>query len=87
MKDYISRDVMLDVVELESASVSCIVGLSIYFYLGKDRLTRLVREHEARKLKYSLKKEASKILKECVNQENDNEENIMLELKHNIEKR
>jgi hypothetical protein len=41
-------------VELESAYNGALVGLSEYIKQGKDGLTSLVQEFDARKTKYSL---------------------------------
>ena len=42
---------------MESTFNAAIVGLSKYIQQGKDRLTRLVQEHDAGKTKYSVQKE------------------------------
>lgn len=48
-------------IELESAHATAIVGLNEYIQLGKDKLTTMVRTHEAGKTKYSLSKMAKEI--------------------------
>jgi len=45
-------------VELESMYNVSVVGASKYIKQGKDSLTRLVQEHDARKATYSLQDKA-----------------------------
>jgi hypothetical protein len=42
------------IVELESAHNASILGLGEYIKQGKDRVTRLVKDYDAVKTKYSL---------------------------------
>lgn len=73
--------------ELESAFDASIVGLSSYIEMGTDKFTKLVKEHDARKSKYSLQKEAQKIRGKYLEQETETSRNIKLQLKNNMEKR
>jgi hypothetical protein len=59
-RQYIKRRVGgCGLVKLESAYNAAIVDLSEYIKEGKDTITRLVQNYDARKAKYSLQKEAN----------------------------
>ena len=54
---------------MESAYNAAIVGLTEYVKQGKDGLTSLVQEYDARKTKYSLQKRTNLIKQKYVKQE------------------
>jgi hypothetical protein len=59
--DSVSKDKMVGrgLVKLECTIYNAsVVGLSKYIKQGKDILTRLVQEHDARKATYSLQEKA-----------------------------
>ena len=71
-------------VKLESVYDAAIVGLSKYKEKGKDWLTRLPKEYDTRKTKYSLQKEANLIKQKYMTQETA-AQNIKNKLKSSTE--